>query len=155
MERNPVGPIKLDHLQRCPNIRSDQTEIIRSIWCLSEISAILGWMNGKRPTVPYDDLWSHVTGSGSLLNELKFVKTLILFCKNKGSLKHELAFTTNFHFNSMFYGSLHNFPNHDKHEPMRQEVLFCLRSQQPSQKGRSNGRTQMVRYLRGSFWNHS
>ena len=27
----------------------------------------------------------------------------------------------------MFYGSLHNFPNRDKHEPMRQEVfvLFC------------------------------
>ena len=31
MERNPVGPIKLDHLQRCPNIRSGQTEIILSI----------------------------------------------------------------------------------------------------------------------------
>ena len=26
----------------------------------------------------------------------------------------------------MFYGSLHNFPNRDKHEPMRQEVFFLF-----------------------------
>ena len=33
MERNPVGPIKLDHLQKCSQIfRSDQSEMIRSFF---------------------------------------------------------------------------------------------------------------------------
>ena len=38
-------------------------------------------LNRKRPTVLYDNLRSHVTGSGSLLHEPKFVETLIVFCK--------------------------------------------------------------------------
>ena len=49
MERSPVGPIKLDHLQKCSQIfRSDQTEMIRSICFLTEISAILGCMESAQ-----------------------------------------------------------------------------------------------------------
>ena len=65
-------------------------------------------LNGKRPTVPYDDLWSHVTGSGSLLRELNLLKHWFSFVtinevRSWWSLKHELPFTTNFHFNSIPY----------------------------------------------------
>ena len=65
-------------------------------------------LNGKRPTVLYDDLWSHVTGSGSLLRELNLLKHWFSFVtinevRSWWSPKHELPFTTNFHFNSIPY----------------------------------------------------
>ena len=65
-------------------------------------------VNGKRPTVLYDDLWSHVTGSGSLLRELNLLKHWFSFVtlnevRSWWSLKHELPFTTNFYFNSIPY----------------------------------------------------
>jgi len=39
------GRVKVDHLLRWSQIfRSDRTEMVRSIWFLTEISGILGWM---------------------------------------------------------------------------------------------------------------
>ena len=39
-------PVKEDHLQRWSQIfRSNRTEMVRSIWFLTEISGILGWMD--------------------------------------------------------------------------------------------------------------
>ena len=43
------GPVKVDHLQRQSQIlRSDRTEMVCSIWFLSEISGILDWMESAR-----------------------------------------------------------------------------------------------------------
>ena len=57
------------------------SEMIRSIWLLTEISGIPGWMNGKRPIILYNDLWSHVTGSGFLLHKLNLLRHWFSFVK--------------------------------------------------------------------------
>ena len=42
-------PVKVDHLQRCSQIfRSDRTEMVRSIWFLTENSGILSWMKSAQ-----------------------------------------------------------------------------------------------------------
>ena len=42
-------PVKVDHLQRCSQIfRSDRTEMVRSIWFLTENSGILSWMKSTQ-----------------------------------------------------------------------------------------------------------
>ena len=42
-------PVKVDHLQRwCQTFRSDRTEMVCSIWFLTEISGILGWVESAR-----------------------------------------------------------------------------------------------------------
>ena len=69
-------PVKVDHLQKWSQILwSDRTEMVRSIWFLTEISGILGWMESAPCFVKIEgNRFGQFLNTGYLKDQSELVK---------------------------------------------------------------------------------